>query len=170
MDPLIREIGGSVLIGQEVNTARLGHLRQQARAIQNEIKALEQSAPLIRGGMPGERSGSHLSGAIRTTAERPKAWFSAAELADLRLPGLPAEIRSVQRRAVEEQWAERRSLDGELLSRPRKGAAPAWNSISGCCPLSPRPSWRGAASSRRARMTLQSNAIGSAVELVWRPA
>jgi len=49
MDPLIREIGGSVLIGQEVNTARLGHLRQQARAIQNEIKALEQSAPLIRG-------------------------------------------------------------------------------------------------------------------------
>lgn len=51
----------------------------------------------------------------------PKAWFSAAELADLHLPGLPAEIRSVQRRAVEEQWAERRSLDGELLSRPRKG-------------------------------------------------
>lgn len=50
MDPLIREIGGSVLIGSEVNTARLGHLRQQARKIATEIKALEQMAPLIRGG------------------------------------------------------------------------------------------------------------------------
>ncbi|MDR6708140.1 hypothetical protein J2X73_002511 [Novosphingobium sp. 1748] len=50
MDPLLREIGGSVLIGTEVNTARLGHLRQQARAIATEIKALEQNAPLIRGG------------------------------------------------------------------------------------------------------------------------
>jgi hypothetical protein len=50
-DPLVREIGGSVLIGSEVSTARLGHLRQQARAIANEIKALEQYAPLIRGGM-----------------------------------------------------------------------------------------------------------------------
>ncbi len=53
MDPLVREIGGSLLIGPEVHTARLGHLRQQQRAIQNEIKALEQTAPLIRGGRNG---------------------------------------------------------------------------------------------------------------------
>jgi hypothetical protein len=53
IDPLVREIGGSVLIGQEVNTARLGHLRQQARALANEIKALEQMAPLILGGNAG---------------------------------------------------------------------------------------------------------------------
>ena len=51
----------------------------------------------------------------------PKVWFSAAELAELRLPGLPSEPRSVQRRAVQERWAERRALDGELLARPRKG-------------------------------------------------
>lgn len=49
LDPLLREIGAGVLIGPEIQTARLGHLRQQARAISNEIKALEQTAPLIRG-------------------------------------------------------------------------------------------------------------------------
>lgn len=53
MDPLLREIGGTLLIGQEVQTARLGHLRQQARAIANEIKALEQTAPQLRGGNAG---------------------------------------------------------------------------------------------------------------------
>lgn len=53
MGPLVREIGGSLLIGPEVHTARLGHLRQQQRAIANEIKALEQTAPLIRGGNAG---------------------------------------------------------------------------------------------------------------------
>ncbi|HQS97923.1 MAG: hypothetical protein B7X90_17760 [Novosphingobium sp. 17-62-19] len=51
----------------------------------------------------------------------PKEWFSAADLADLRLPGLPAETRSVQRRAVDERWGERRAIDGTLLARPRAG-------------------------------------------------
>lgn len=51
----------------------------------------------------------------------PKEWFSAVELAELRLPGLPSDKRSVQRRAVEERWGERRSLSGELLSRTRSG-------------------------------------------------
>lgn len=53
MNPLMREIGASVLIGEEVSTARIGHLRQQQRAIANEIKQLEQMAPLIRGGNAG---------------------------------------------------------------------------------------------------------------------
>lgn len=52
-------------------------------------------------------------------AAGPKEWFSAADLAELRLPGLPAEVRSVQRRAVDERWGERRNLAGELLARPR---------------------------------------------------
>ncbi len=51
MNPLMREIGVSLLIGEEVKTARLGHLRQQARAIATEIRELEQSAPMIRGNM-----------------------------------------------------------------------------------------------------------------------
>ncbi|MDR6708141.1 transposase InsO family protein [Novosphingobium sp. 1748] len=51
----------------------------------------------------------------------PKEWFSAVELAELRLPGLPSDKRSMQRRAVEERWGERRSLSGELLSRTRSG-------------------------------------------------
>ncbi len=50
-----------------------------------------------------------------------KDWFSAAELADLRLPGLPADKRSMQRRAVDERWGERRSVDGAMLSRTRSG-------------------------------------------------
>lgn len=48
-----------------------------------------------------------------------KEWFSASDLAELRLPGLPADLRSIQRRAVEERWGERRNLAGELLARPR---------------------------------------------------
>lgn len=51
----------------------------------------------------------------------PKEWFSAADLAELRLPGMPADKRSIQRRAVDERWGERRSIDGELLSRTRPG-------------------------------------------------
>ena len=51
----------------------------------------------------------------------PTVWFSAAELADLRLPGLPADKRSIQRRAVDERWGERHSLAGEPLSRTRPG-------------------------------------------------
>ena len=50
LDQLLRPIGAGLLVGEEVHTARLGHLRQQARAIQDEIKNLERKAPLIRGG------------------------------------------------------------------------------------------------------------------------
>ncbi|MCX7284372.1 MAG: hypothetical protein NTX28_10065 [Novosphingobium sp.] len=51
MSPLVREIGATLLIGEEVKTARLGHLRQQAREIATEIRELEQSAPMIRGNL-----------------------------------------------------------------------------------------------------------------------
>ena len=50
-----------------------------------------------------------------------RAWFSAAELAELALPGLPADKRSVTRRAQEERWSVRHGGDGEALVRPRAG-------------------------------------------------
>lgn len=50
-----------------------------------------------------------------------REWFSAADLADLRLPGLPLDKRTMQRRTVEERWGEKRALNGELLSRPKSG-------------------------------------------------
>lgn len=46
-------------------------------------------------------------------------WFTAAELADLRLPGLPADKTAMNRRAREEGWRLRTDASGQLLSRPR---------------------------------------------------
>lgn len=48
-------------------------------------------------------------------------WFSAAELAELGLPGLPGDKRSITRRAQEERWSLRAGASGELLVRPRQG-------------------------------------------------
>ncbi|MBN9504953.1 MAG: Mu transposase C-terminal domain-containing protein [Altererythrobacter sp.] len=50
-----------------------------------------------------------------------REWFTAAELAELALPGLPADKRSINRRAQEERWSSRTSADGELLVRKRAG-------------------------------------------------
>lgn len=55
LDPVLREIGAALLVGTEVNTARLGHLDRQIRQLQAEKRQLEGSAPLIRtGGTGGE--------------------------------------------------------------------------------------------------------------------
>lgn len=54
-------------------------------------------------------------------SREPREWFSAADLADLALPGLPADKRSVTRRAAEERWNTRHDDDGKLLVRPRAG-------------------------------------------------
>ncbi|MEQ1499169.1 MAG: transposase domain-containing protein [Novosphingobium sp.] len=48
-------------------------------------------------------------------------WFTAAELAELALPGLPADKRSLNRRAKDERWALRCAGEGEALSRNRSG-------------------------------------------------
>jgi transposase InsO family protein len=48
-------------------------------------------------------------------------WFTAAELADLALPGLPADKRGINRRADAERWASRLGPDNRLLVRTRKG-------------------------------------------------
>ena len=50
-----------------------------------------------------------------------REWFTAAELARLALPGLPADKRSINRRAQEERWSMRCDAAGEPLVRTRKG-------------------------------------------------
>ena len=54
-------------------------------------------------------------------AQAHREWFTAAELAELALPGLPADKRSINRRAQEERWGVRAGADGGLLVRPRAG-------------------------------------------------
>lgn len=48
-------------------------------------------------------------------------WFSAVELADLALPGIPANKRMINRLAQDERWQTRQDANGEPLVRPRKG-------------------------------------------------
>lgn len=56
-DPVLRRTGAAVLVGEEVQTARVGHVRQQIRELQAELRRIEGSAPLIRtGGMDGNSS------------------------------------------------------------------------------------------------------------------
>lgn len=49
-----------------------------------------------------------------------REWFTAAELAELALPGLPGDKRSINRRADEERWNERCDREGNALARRRK--------------------------------------------------
>lgn len=48
------------------------------------------------------------------------AWFTASELEDLALPGLPGDKRSINRRAQAERWATRLGPDNRLLVRKRQ--------------------------------------------------
>lgn len=50
----------------------------------------------------------------------PQEWFSAAELADMALPGLPATKRGIQDVAGRERWAEAVDDQGSALARPRR--------------------------------------------------
>jgi len=62
---------------------------------------------------------------LKCIAPSPQAeaaeWFSLAELAELGLPGLPADKRSLSRRARDEHWQLRVDTSGTPLSRPRVG-------------------------------------------------
>lgn len=49
------------------------------------------------------------------------AWFTASELEDLGLPGLPGDKRSINRRAQAERWHTRLGADNRLLVRKRQG-------------------------------------------------
>ena len=48
-------------------------------------------------------------------------WYSAVELAELALPGLQGDKRSINRRARDDRWTMRAGADGELLARRRIG-------------------------------------------------
>jgi len=50
-----------------------------------------------------------------------REWFTANELAELALPGLPGEKRSINRKASDERWAARLGPDQALLVRKRAG-------------------------------------------------
>lgn len=58
---------------------------------------------------------------IPADARRAQEWFTAAELAALALPGLPADKRSINRRADSERWTSRLGPDRQLLVRKRAG-------------------------------------------------
>ena len=50
-----------------------------------------------------------------------KTWFTAAELADLGLAGLPRVKRKVNELAQDRRWALQLDAKGEALARPRSG-------------------------------------------------
>ena len=50
LDRRMRETGCGVLVGDELHTARIGHLQQQKKQIDAELRELKGSAPLIRAG------------------------------------------------------------------------------------------------------------------------
>lgn len=50
LDTLLRPIGAAVLVGEEIQTARLGQIDRQMQALKEERQRLAARAPLIRGG------------------------------------------------------------------------------------------------------------------------
>ena len=55
-----------------------------------------------------------------------KQWFTPAEIEALRLPGVPATLRSIRRSASGQNWREARSSTGQPLARKREGAGKTW--------------------------------------------
>lgn len=47
LDGILREIGAAVLVGQEIHTARIGHIDQQIARLREERQRLAGQAPLI---------------------------------------------------------------------------------------------------------------------------
>ncbi len=52
LDSVLREIGAAVLVGEEVHTARLGHLDRKIAQLSAERKRIAAQAPLIGGETP----------------------------------------------------------------------------------------------------------------------
>ena len=51
LDTILRRIGAAVLVGEEITTARVGHLRSQIAELQTELKSFEKHArPIGRRG------------------------------------------------------------------------------------------------------------------------
>ncbi|PHQ62852.1 MAG: hypothetical protein COC10_09355 [Sphingobium sp.] len=49
LDPIMREIGAALLVGEELHTARLGHLDRQIAQLKEERQRIAGQAPLIGG-------------------------------------------------------------------------------------------------------------------------
>ena len=49
LSPLMREIGAEIVIGEEVQTVRLGQLQQLISEAQAEMRALKGKSPKMRG-------------------------------------------------------------------------------------------------------------------------
>ena len=56
----------------------------------------------------------------------PSAWYTAAELADLRLPGLPGSKKAINNRAASERWTSQKDEDGAPLARKRSSQGGGW--------------------------------------------
>lgn len=54
LDAAVRRIGAALLVGEEIMTARLGHLQSRLREIKSEIRKVEASATPIMRGMRGQ--------------------------------------------------------------------------------------------------------------------
>ena len=50
LDVLLREVGAAVLVGEEIHTARLGHIDREIAKLKEQQARLKGRAPLIRGG------------------------------------------------------------------------------------------------------------------------
>jgi len=55
-----------------------------------------------------------------------REWFTAAELAEAALPGMPGTQRNVTAKASREGWTERAAADGTPLARKRRGRGGGW--------------------------------------------
>ncbi|WP_296717781.1 hypothetical protein [Erythrobacter sp.] len=62
------------------------------------------------------------------------AWFTASELEDLGLPGLPGDKRSINRRAQAERWASRVGPDirfcGQVVIACATGSRPPASQVT----------------------------------------
>jgi hypothetical protein len=78
------------------------------------------------------------AGAAAGAAELGGCWLSARELAELGLPGLPADKRKMNDLIVSERWAVRRAAGGTPLNRRRAGRGGGWEWHSSLLPESAR--------------------------------
>lgn len=90
------------------------------------------------------------------------AWFTAAELEALGLPGLPGDKRSINRRAQAERWATRVGADNRLLVRKRCGRGGGVEFHVSLLPGEAR-----IALARRGLIRTRPTAAGTAQESAW---
>jgi hypothetical protein len=60
------------------------------------------------------------------SAEGMQEWWSAAELAAAKLPGLPSTQNGINRLAARQDWARAEDLQGRVLARYRRGKGGGW--------------------------------------------